>query len=58
MKSFVINLAGAEERRYRMQREIASLGLEVTFLCAIDGQELAPKHYAQVDRETSRRLGL
>ena len=58
MKSFVINLARSEERRHRMQREFASMGLEVTFHRAIDGQELAPEHLAQVDRETRRRLGL
>ena len=58
MKSFVINLARAEERRRRMERRFASLGLEVTFHPAVDGRELGPEHYAQVDRESRRRLGL
>ncbi len=58
MKSFVINLAKAEERRRRMKQQFASLGLEATFHRALDAQELTPEHYAQVDRETRRRLGL
>ena len=58
MKLFVINLARAEERRRRMEKRFASLGLEVTFHHAVDAQELTPEHYAQVDRETRRRLGL
>lgn len=58
MKLFVINLARAEERRRRMEKRFASLGLEVTFHHAVDAQELTAEHYAQVDRETRRRLGL
>ena len=58
MKLFVINLARACERRRRMEEQFASLGLEATFHRAVDAQELTPEHYAQVDRETRRRLGL
>ena len=41
-----------------MEEQFASLGLEATFHPAVDAQELTPEHYAQVDRETRRRLGL
>ena len=58
MKVFVINLARACERRRRMEEQFASLGLEATFHRAVNAQELTPEHYAQVDRETRRRLGL
>ena len=58
MKLFVINLARACERRRRMEEQFASLGLEATFHRAVDAQELTPEHYAQVDRETRRWLGL
>ena len=58
MKAFVINLAGASERRRRMEEQFASLELEATFHPAVDARELTPEHYAQVDRETRRRLGL
>lgn len=58
MKLFVINLARSGERRYRMEQQFASLGLEATFHRAVDAQELTPEHYAQVDRKTRRRLGL
>ena len=58
MKLFVINLAKAEERRRRMEEQFASLDLEATFHPAVDVREFTPEHYAQVDRETRRRLGL
>ncbi len=58
MKLFVINLERAGERRRRMEEQFASLGLEATFHPAVDAKELTPEHYAQVDRETRRRLGL
>ena len=58
MKVFVINLERAVERRRRMEEQFASLGLEVSFHTALDTRELAPEHYAQVDRETRRRMGL
>lgn len=58
MKLFVINLERAVERRRRMEEQFASLGLEATFHPAVDAQELAEDHYAQVDRETRRLLGL
>lgn len=58
MKAFVINLARAGERRRRLEEQFASLGLEATFHPAVDARELAPEHYARVDRETRRRLGL
>lgn len=58
MKAFVINLERAEDRRRRMEEQFESLGLEATFHPAVDAKELTPDHYAQVDRETRRRLGL
>ena len=58
MKTYVINLERAEGRRRRMEEQFASLGLEATFHRAVDARELTPEHYAQVDRETRRRLGL
>lgn len=58
MKVFVINLARAEQRRRRMKQQFESLGLEATFHRALDAQELTREHYAQVNRETRRRLGL
>ncbi len=58
MKLFVINLARAVERRRRMEEQFSSLGLKATFHPALDSKELTPEHYAQVDRETRRRLGL
>ncbi len=58
MKAFVINLARAEDRRRRMQEQFTSLGLEATFHPAVDAKELTSEHYALVDRETRRRLGL
>lgn len=58
MKVFVINLERAEDRRRRMEEQFASLGLEAAFHPAVDARELTPEHYAQVDRETRRRLGL
>ena len=58
MKVFVINLARAGERRRRMEEQFASLDLVATFHSAVDARELTPEHYAQVDRETRRRLGL
>ena len=58
MKVFVINLERACERRRRMEEQFASLSLEVTFHPAVDARELTPEYYAQIDRETRRRLGL
>ena len=58
MKAFVINLERACERRRRMEGQFASLGLEAAFHRAVDAQELTGEHYAQLDRETRRRLGL
>ena len=58
MKVFVINLERAVERRRRMEEQFASLGLNAAFHRAVDAGELTPEHYAQVDRETRRRLGL
>ena len=58
MKLFVINLERARERRRRMEEQFASLGLEAAFHPALDARELAPAHYAKVDRETRRRRGL
>ena len=58
MRLVVINLARAEARRQRVQKEFDSLGLAFEFHEAVDGRQLQPEHYALVDRETRRRLGL
>ena len=58
MKAFVINLERSVERRRRMEEQFESLGLKATFHPAVDARELTQEHYAQVDRETRRRLGL
>ena len=58
MKCYVINLVRAEERRCRMEHQFQELGLEATFHAAVDGRELASEHYAQVDREARRKMGL
>ncbi len=58
MKLFVVNLARAKERRRRMEDQFASLDLEATFHPAVEAKELTREQYAQVDRETRRRLGL
>ena len=58
MRLVVINLARADARRQRAQNEFDSLGLAFEFHEAVDGRQLQPEHYAFVDRETRRRLGL
>ena len=58
MKAFVINLARAVERRRRMEKQFASLGLEATFHSAADIRDFTQETYTNVDRETRRRLGL
>ena len=58
MRLVVINLARAEVRRQRMREQLEALGLVAEFHEAIDGRCLGPEHYAQVDRDTRRRLGL
>ena len=41
-----------------MQEQFDALGLDVEFHEAVDGKSLGPEHYARVDRDTRRRLGL
>ncbi len=58
MKTFVINLERAKERRRRMEEQFASLGLEAAFHPAADIRDFTQETYSMVDRETRRRLGL
>ena len=58
MKIVLINLARARERRDAMTREFASVGLPFEIHKALDGAQLTPEHYAQVDRTRRARLGL
>ena len=58
MRLVLINLAQAEVRRQRMREQLEALGLVAEFHEAIDGRCLGPEHYAQIDRDTRRRLGL
>ncbi|MDE0330624.1 MAG: glycosyltransferase family 25 protein [Nitrospinae bacterium] len=58
MKSFVINLKRAVERRRRMEERFAALGLEAAFHPAVDIQNFTQETYTKVDRETRRHLGL
>ena len=58
MQLYVVNLQRARERRIRMEQQLATLGLAATFHPAIDGRELTSEHYAEVDRNARRRLGL
>ncbi len=58
MRVFVINLARAEARRCHMLRQLTELGLEAEFHEAVDGRHLTREQYAQVDRNTRRRMGL
>ena len=58
MRLVVINLARAEARRQRVQKAFDFPGLPIEFHEAVDGLQLQPDHYALVDRETRRRLGL
>ncbi len=58
MQLFVINLARAEARRCYMLQQFSKLGLRAEFHMAIDGRLLTKKQYAQVDRDSRRRMGL
>ena len=58
MKTVLINLPQARERRDAMTREFASVGLSFEIHEALDGVRLTPEHYAQVDRARRARLGL
>ena len=58
MRLVVINLARAEARRQRVHKAFDFPGLPIEFHEAVDGRQLQPDHYALVDRETRRRLGL
>lgn len=58
MRLVVINLARAKARRQRMQEQFDRLDLRAEFHNAVDARSMGPEHYARVDRETRRRLGL
>ena len=58
MRLVLINLERAEDRRLRMEREFASLGLSFEIRTAIDGRQLTADHYALVDQEARRNQGL
>ncbi len=60
MRLFVVNVESATERRRRMERQFESLNLmqHATFHRALDARKLSEEDYAQVDRESRRRLGL
>lgn len=58
MQLFVINLRRAKDRRQRMLQEFQKVGLSVEFHSAVDGRQLRPGDYAQVDRHSQRRMGL
>lgn len=58
MPLVLINLERAEARRLRMEKEFASLGLSFEIRTAIDGRRLTADHYALIDRDARRSLGL
>lgn len=58
MRTVLINLKRASERRARMAQEFAALGLRYELREAIDGRRLSAEHLAQVDRQGRRQLGL
>ena len=53
-----VNLARPKARRQHGQKAFYSPGLPIEFHEAVDGRQLQPDHYALVDCETGRRLGL
>lgn len=57
MRIVLISLARAVERRERMVREFARVGLEYETKDAKDGRALTPDDLARVDWETRRQLG-
>ena len=58
MRIVVINLKRASERRERMAREFAAVGLPFEIKEAIDGRLLSDDHLSQVDWGSRRRLGI
>ena len=58
MRIFVINLRRAVERRKRIAEEFDRLDLPYELYDAVDGENLLPEHFAQVDYEARHRLGL
>ena len=58
MRNVVISLRRATERRERMAREFAAVGLNYEIFDAVDGENLSPSDLALVDNEARRRLGL
>lgn len=55
MKTIIINLARATERRARLEKQIATLGLDAEFLTATDGRQLTAADRALVNH-TGRKL--
>lgn len=52
---FVISLADAHERRYRIAEQCADFGLAIEIVDAIDGRAgLPPEFEAEIDRESAR----
>ena len=58
MRLIVINLDRAKCRRQRITGEFRKVGLNAEFHVAVDGKQLSPRDYDQVDRTTPRRMGL
>lgn len=55
---FVVNLAGATERRKGIEAQLRFLDLDYEIIEAVDGKALTPEQEAQVDRAgAERRLG-
>ena len=57
MRIVVINLKRATERRERVAREFAAVGLAYGIREAVDGRVLSDEQLSQVDWESRRRLG-
>ena len=58
MRIVVINLERASDRRAKMVREFAAVGLQYEIKAAVDGRRLSADQLAQVDWDGRRRLGL
>lgn len=58
MRTVVVNLQRATQRREQIKREFEAIGLAYEVKTAIDGTGLTDDHFALVDRKGRRRLGL
>ena len=58
MRIFVVNMGRAKARRQHMTQQCEKLGLNPEFHVAVDGEQLTREHYAKVDRNIRRRMGL